>query len=306
MAKQLLVTGLSGFVGRHLRAALADDPLSQWTLLEPASYDLLSQVSLERLMDEGCPDAVVHLAGQTFVPEAFNNPQRTLEVNLIGTLNLLQALKRKGFNGTFLYISSGDIYGKVDEINLPVDEHLLPKPRNPYAVSKVAAELLCQQWSYTEPWRIIVVRPFNHIGPGQNESFVIANMAQQIVRIRKGLQSPQLSVGDVDVSRDFLDVRDVVQAYLQLLLQGENGEVYNLCSGQERVVRDLIHEMAALAGVTIELQQDAARLRLSEQRRVVGSAEKLQKDTGWKPRITITESLRSVLCDWEIREKNNE
>lgn len=306
MAKQLLVTGLSGFVGRHLRAALAGDPLSQWTLLEPASYDLLSQVSLERLMDEGCPDAVVHLAGQTFVPEAFNNPQRTLEVNLIGTLNLLQALKRKGFNGTFLYISSGDIYGKVDEINLPVDEHLLPKPRNPYAVSKVAAELLCQQWSYTEPWRIIVVRPFNHIGPGQNESFVIANMAQQIVRIRKGLQSPQLSVGDVDVSRDFLDVRDVVQAYLQLLLQGENGEVYNLCSGQERVVRDLIHEMAALAGVTIELQQDAARLRLSEQRRVVGSAEKLQKDTGWKPRITITESLRSVLCDWEIREKNNE
>ncbi|MES2819181.1 MAG: GDP-mannose 4,6-dehydratase [Pseudomonadota bacterium] len=302
MMKQLLVTGLGGFVGRHVQAALVQDQQPQWALWPMLSYDLLDVESLDRLFERGCPDAVIHLAGQTFVPEAFRDPRRTLEVNVLGTLNLLQALKRKGFDGTFLYVSSGDVYGQVAEASLPVSESLLPGPRNPYAVSKLSAELLCQQWSYGESWRIIVARPFNHIGPGQNDSFVIANMARQIVRVRKGLQLPQLEVGDVDVSRDFLDVRDVVQAYFQLLQRGRSGEVYNLCSGQERRIRSLIEDMAGLAGVEIELHQDATRMRLSEQRRVVGSADKLQRETGWKPNITITESLRSVLCDWEMRE----
>lgn len=300
--KQLLVTGLGGFVGRHVQAALAQEQSPQWALWPVPAYDLLDLDSLDRLFERGCPDAVIHLAGQTFVPEAFRDPRRTLDINLLGTLNLLQSLKRKGFVGTFLYVSSGDVYGKVEELNLPVRESLLPQPRNPYAVSKLSAELLCQQWSYAEPWRIIVVRPFNHIGPGQNDSFVIANMARQIVRVRKGLQLPRLEVGDVDVSRDFLDVRDVVQAYFQLLQRGRSGEVYNLCSGQERRIRTLIEDLAGLAGVDIELHQDANRLRLSEQRRVVGNADKLQSETGWKPNITITESLRSVLCDWEERE----
>lgn len=300
--KHLLVTGLGGFVGQHVQAALAQEQSPPWALWPVPGYDLLDVDSLDRLFERGCPDAVIHLAGQTFVPEAFKDPRRTLEVNLLGTLNLLQALKRKGFAGTFLYVSSGDVYGKVDEVSLPVRESLLPQPRNPYAVSKLSAELLCQQWSYAEPWRIIVVRPFNHIGPGQNDSFVIANMARQIVRVRKGLQAPQLEVGDVDVSRDFLDVRDVVQAYFLLLQRGKSGEVYNLCSGEERRIRTLIEDMARLAGVDIELRQDATRLRLSEQRRVVGNADKLHNETGWKPHITITESLRSVLCDWETRE----
>lgn len=299
---QLLVTGLGGFVGQHMQAALVPAGQSQWALWQPASYDLLESDSLDQLFGRGCPDAVIHLAGQTFVPDAFRDPRRTLDINLLGTLNLLQALKRAGFAGTFLYVSSGDVYGMVEERDLPIRETTLPRPRNPYAVSKVCAELLCQQWSYGEPWRIMVVRPFNHIGPGQKDSFVIANMARQIVRVRKGLQEAQLKVGDIDVSRDFLDVRDVVQAYLHLLRHGRSGEVYNLCSGQERRVRDLIEAMATLAGVEIELQQDAARFRLSEQRRVSARADKLQAETGWKPGITIMESLHSVLCDWEVRD----
>src|SRR5690606_31394695 len=127
---------------------------------------------------------------------------------LLGTLNRLQALKRRGFNGTCLYVSSGDVYGQVATDQLPISETLLPHPRNPYAVSKLAAEHLCLQWSFSEPdWRILVARPFNHIGPGQSESFLISDMAHQLVRIRRGRQPPELHVGDVDVSRDFLDVR---------------------------------------------------------------------------------------------------
>lgn len=301
--KQLLLTGANGFVGGHLQAFLAQRSHGDWNLLQPGRFDLLQQQSLDSALQQNCPDAVIHLAGQTFVPEAFRDPAHTLQVNLLGTLNLLQALKRRGFNGTFLYVSSGDVYGQVAENDLPVVESLAPHPRNPYAVSKVAAELLCQQWSYTEPWRIIVARPFNHIGAGQGDSFVISNMARQIARVRLGLQPPCLEVGDIDVTRDFLDVQDVIEAYLLLLDKGRNGEIYNVCSGQERRVRDLISEMAELAGVAVELVQDSARMRRAEQRRVVGSAEKLQKETGWKPGVNITETLRRVLSDWEAREQ---
>lgn len=300
--KRLLVTGLTGFVGHHLQAMLAGIKASPWQLIAPKPYDLLEASSLDAWLQEDCPDAVIHLAGQTFVPEAFRDPQHTLQVNLLGTLNLLQALKRRGFKGTFLYVSSGDVYGQVDESSLPISECLAPRPRNPYAVSKVSAELLCQQWSYVEPWRIMVARPFNHIGAGQGESFVIPSMARQIIRVRRGLQPAFLDVGDVDVTRDFLDVHDVIQAYLALLEQGRSGEVYNVCSGVELTVRDLITQMANLAGVEVELVQDAARLRRSEQRRVVGCSDKLQKETGWKPGVSITETLQSVLSDWEARE----
>lgn len=300
--RKLLVTGLGGFVGQHLEARLQEPAAGGWRLMATQPHDLTDAATLDAWLAADCPDAVIHLAGQTFVPEAFRDPARTLQVNLIGTLNLLQALKRRGFTGTFLYVSSGDVYGQVAEADLPVVETLAPQPRNPYAVSKVSAELLCQQWSYTEPWRIIVARPFNHIGMGQGDAFVIANMARQIVRIRQGAQPPHLEVGDIDVTRDFLDVQDVIEAYLLLLDKGRNGEVYNVCSGQERRVRDLISEMAELAGVEVELRQDPARMRRAEQRRVVGSSAKLQKETGWKPGINITETLRRVLSDWDTRE----
>lgn len=300
--RKLLVTGLGGFVGQHLEARLQEPAVGGWQLMATQPHDLTDAATLDAWLAADCPDAVIHLAGQTFVPESFRDPARTLQVNLLGTLNLLQALKRRGFSGTFLYVSSGDVYGQVAEADLPVVETLAPQPRNPYAVSKVSAELLCQQWSYTEPWRIIVARPFNHIGTGQGDAFVIANMARQIVRIRQGVQPPHLDVGDIDVTRDFLDVQDVIEAYLLLLDKGRNGEVYNVCSGQERRVRDLISEMAELAGVEVELRQDPARMRRAEQRRVVGSSAKLQKETGWKPGINITETLRRVLSDWDARE----
>ncbi|WP_439887002.1 GDP-mannose 4,6-dehydratase [Pseudomonas sp. MBLB4123] len=300
---KLLVTGLGGFVGGHLQSRLASQDGGDWQLIPERPHDLTDAATLDAWMAEECPDAVIHLAGQTFVPEAFRAPERTLQVNLLGTLNLLQALKRRGFEGTFLYVSSGDVYGQVDEDALPIIETRVPQPRNPYAVSKVSAELLCQQWSYSEPWRIIVVRPFNHVGAGQSESFVISGVARQLARVRLGLQAPRLEVGDIDVSRDFLDVQDVIEAYLRLLKYGRNGEVYNVCSGQERRVRDLIMEMIEEAGVEVELVQDPARLRRAEQRRVVGSADKLRRETGWKPGINFKETLRRVLSDWDARER---
>lgn len=300
MKKALLVTGLGGFVGGHIRRILGND--DRWSLIETPAYDLLDPVSLDACLRNSLPDAVIHLAAQTFVPESFRDPEKTLHINVLGTLNLLQALKRNGFTGALLYVSSGDIYGQVAESQLPIQESRLPAPRNPYAVSKYSAELLCLQWSYMEPWRVMVARPFNHIGAGQSEAFVIPSVARQLVRIGLGLQEPVLQVGDVDVTRDFLDVRDVIRAYLRLLDAGRSAEIYNVCSGVERNIRQLVEQMAAMVGVEVQLVQDAERLRRAEQRRVLGCSAKLQRETGWKPAITIEETLQSVLADWGMRE----
>jgi GDP-4-dehydro-6-deoxy-D-mannose reductase len=300
--KRLLVTGLNGFVGKHLKLRLQQADAAWELVAPPGKYDLTQPETLAAWCASR-PDAVLHLAGQTFVPESFRYPHHTFDVNLLGTLNLLQALKAGGFDGTFLYVSSGDIYGQVDETNLPIREDLLPKPRNPYAVSKYSAETLCLQWSYVEPWRVLVARPFNHIGAGQSDSFVISSLARQLVQIARGKQEPLVRVGEVDVTRDFLDVRDVVEAYLYLLEHGRTSEVYNVCSGHELRIRDLILQLANLAGAEVELTEDPERFRPSEQRRVVGSAEKLQAETNWKPCISITETLQSVLADWQEREK---
>jgi GDP-4-dehydro-6-deoxy-D-mannose reductase len=278
-------------------------PDAAWELLPAASrFDLTDPHSLSDLWPH-MPDAVIHLAGQTFVPEAFRDPARTFDINLLGTLNLLQALKARGFQGSFLYVSSGDVYGQVSENDLPITEQQAPCPRNPYAVSKISAEFLSLQWGLSEGWPVLVARPFNHIGSGQKESFVIASAARQIIRIKQGLQAPQLEVGDIDVSRDFLDVGDVVSAYFALLEKGQAGQVYNICSGREQSIRSLIEQLADLAEVTMQLVQDPARMRRADQRRVCGSHERLTKTTGWTPDITTQQSLRAILSDWEKRVK---
>ena len=300
MKKRLFVTGLSGFVGRHLKSRLNGHD-SAWQVMPVAArYDLTDAKTLEGLWPE-VPDAVIHLAGQTFVPEAFRDPARTLNINLLGTLNLLQALKARGFTGTFLYVSSGDVYGQVSEDGFPITEQQPPAPCNPYAVSKLSAELLSLQWGISEGWPVVVARPFNHIGTGQKEQFVIASAARQICRMQQGLQTPQLAVGDIDVTRDFLDVDDVVSAYLALLAKGTPGRIYNICSGREQSVRSLIEQLADIAQIEIQLTQDAARLRTISQRRVCGSHARLHQITGWKPETTTQQSLRSILSDWKIR-----
>ncbi|WP_426203479.1 GDP-mannose 4,6-dehydratase [Pseudomonas sp. TWP3-1] len=300
MKKSLFITGLSGFVGQHIQSRLNAQDAS-WQLLPAASaYDLTKPDSLIDLWPQ-LPDAVIHLAGQTFVPEAFRDPARTFDINLLGTLNLLQALKARGFKGTFLYVSSGDVYGQVAESALPITEHQPPCPRNPYAVSKLSAEFLCLQWGLSEGLRVLVARPFNHIGPGQKDSFVIASAARQINRIKHGLQAPQLEVGDIDVTRDFLDVSDVISAYFALLENSTPGQIYNICSGREQSIRSLIEQMGDLAEVEMKLVQDPARMRRADQRRVCASHQKLSETTGWTPAITTQQSLRAILSDWEKR-----
>lgn len=302
--RRLLITGESGFVGRHI-VAMREELSEKHNLdlvIPQKRYNLLDPKSLVRMLSDVLPDAVIHLAGISFVPDSFRDPQRTFEVNLIGTLQILQALKSGGFSGSFLYVSSGDVYGRLSIDDLPATEDYLPRPMNPYAVSKVSAEALCFQWAHTESFeRLVIARPFNHIGTGQREEFVIPSIAKQIIQIKQGLQEPFLLAGDIDVTRDFLDVKDVIHAYFELLWTGENGETYNVCSGCEQSIRGLIEIMIEEAGIDAKIKSDLMRFRTAEQRRSRGNNKKLVTTTGWNPTIPLKTSLKDVLKEWESK-----
>jgi GDP-4-dehydro-6-deoxy-D-mannose reductase len=294
---KLLLTGSDGFVGSFLKCHRPCVPLAD----ENGNVDLRDTTRLGRALASIAPDAVIHLAAQTFVPESLARPRETYEINFFGTLNLLEALKATGFTGRFLFVGSGDSYGLVAPDDLPIDEAQPLRPRSPYAVSKAAAEALCYQWSQAEAFAIVMTRSFNHIGPGQSERFVVSDFARQVVEIRKGLRPPLIRTGDIDVTRDFTDVRDVVPAYLLLLEQGKRGEVYNVCSGSEQSIRELLMRLLQLAGVEAAVEQDPSRLRRAEQRRICGSPRKLERDTGWVRRYSLATSLTDILNDWEAK-----
>lgn len=295
MFKRILLTGSSGFVGPYVMKQLPCIPLED----SNGRIDLKDRKRLISGIQDIEPDAVIHLAAQSFIPEAFSNPRSTLEDNFIGTFNLIEALTLAGFNGRMLYVSSADVYGVVNDDQLPATELMLLHPRNPYAVSKIAAEALCYQWSQTGPFEVVIARPFNHIGKGQSRRFSLSDFAWQLIQISQKKIPPKINVGDIDVTRDFTDIHDVVSAYKQLLFLGDNGEVYNVCSGKEYSIRSMIEKMKTISGIDAEIVQQDDRLRRSEQRRMWGSLSKIHKKLGWKPEVMIEESLYSLLEGWE-------
>ena len=300
--KRLMVTGLDGFVGRHVKQAVESLRDGRFQLVEArGAIELREPATLQQAIEETRPDYVLHLAAQSFVPASVKDPRATYEVNFFGTLNLLQTLKAGGFRGRMLYVGSAEEYGAVRDEDLPVVESCPLRPRTPYGVSKAAAELLCYQWTQDQGFEIVMSRPFNHLGPGQAEHFVVPDFAKQVTEIKLGRREPVLKVGAIEVTRDFTDVRDVVQAYLALMERGESGEAYNVCSGREYSIREILEELIRLAEVECRIIVDNARLRAVERKRNRGSFEKLAQCTGWNPRITLTESLRDVLAYWELK-----
>jgi len=197
-------------------------------------------------------------------------------------------------------VSSGDAYGLASENELPLCETHPLRPRNPYAVSKAAAEALCYQWSQMGPFEVIVARPFNHIGPGQSAQFAISDFARQIAEIAAGRREPVLRVGNIDVTRDFSDVRDVLAAYDALFASGDNGAIYNVCSGVERSVRSLLERLLQLAQVQADVRHEPSRWRPAEQPRVCASHEKLSARTGWQPAQQIDDTLLRLFEYWEM------
>lgn len=293
---RILVTGAGGFVGRYVLEAIENGRFGDAVAAVPPSHwDIRNLDSTRDAVAQAVPDAVVHLAAQSFVPRSFEDPAETLAINAGGTANLIKALQEQGFSGRLLYVSSGDVYGLVAEADLPVTEDIQPQPRNPYAVSKWAAEQLCLQAGRTHGLDCVIARPFNHVGAGQSDRFVLPSLAGQIAEIETGRRAPLIEVGDIDSTRDFLDVRDVVAAYAALLRAGARGATYVVASGRERSVRELLDLMLGQTDVKPEIRVDPARMRPSEQKRMKADSRRLRDDTGWSQAMAIETTVLDLL-----------
>lgn len=309
---RLLITGTSGFVGQHLRRHLLAQ--TDWRMCHFVYPALIGNLDVGReeehvvdLRDEARvmeklrafnPDAIIHLAGQSHVPTSFADPWGTLETNIRGQLNLLEGCARLGLRPRIIVVSSGEVYGRLQADQGPLDETLPLMPENPYSVSKAAQDLMGYQYYISHKLPVIRIRPFNHVGPGQAERFVLPAFAAQIARIEAGLQEPVLKVGNLDAARDFTDVRDVARAYELALRYAHAGEVYNLASGVPRTIRSMLELLLSMSTVPIRVEVDPERFRPTDTPVLYGNAMKFRGVTGWRPEIPFEQTVADVLAEW--------
>lgn len=260
--------------------------------------DIRDDRQMEVLVSSIQPHVVVNFAALTTVRETFEDPLNTYRIGFLGELGLLNALKKSGFMGTLLNISSSEVYGFPQADQLPITEATPLRPMSPYAVNKIATEALCHQWSQTEKFKIVTARPFTHIGPGQSDRFAISNFGKQIAEVAAGKREPVIRVGNLHATRDITDVRDVVSAYSRLLEIGENGQVFNICSGTEVSIQLLLNSMIEFANLNIKIEPDPSLTRNMEQLRIQGSFEKLHQLTGWTPQIPLQQTLADIFTYW--------
>jgi GDP-4-dehydro-6-deoxy-D-mannose reductase len=290
-----LVTGARGFVGPHLERMLAASGDDVTGLDQSNGPDLLDGDAWVDVLHQLQPNVVYHLAGWSDVSGSWQNPQQTFRVNALGTLSVLEAARAAKISRVLL-ISSADIYGPVRPERQPITETHPAQPRSPYGVSKQAAEALGLQYHRAYAMDVVIVRPFNHLGPGQSPQFAAPAFATQIAEAERA-GGGEISHGDLSAQRDLTDVRDVVRAYRLLAEHGEPGEIYNVCSGVAVARNVLLDTLIAAATVPVSKVLDPSRLRPVELPVLQGSNRKLVEATDWSPEIALDQTLADVLDD---------
>jgi GDP-4-dehydro-6-deoxy-D-mannose reductase len=247
------------------------------------------------------PTHIYHLAGISAVGVSWSNPRLTFEVNVLGASNLFEAAMSLPLLPRILNVSTAQVYASSDKI---LTESSPVNPENPYAASKAMAELLRVQYRKCSGGGIITARPFNHTGPGQTPNFVLPSIAKQFAEMEAGIRPRRLTAGNVEVKRDFTDVRDVVPAYFALLDRGRADEVYNVCSGSAVRLADVIRNFEELSGIAIQIETDPGRLRSNEVPQIIGDSTKLRTETGWNPQISWEKTLQDLLDYWREKVTN--
>jgi GDP-4-dehydro-6-deoxy-D-mannose reductase len=291
-----LITGGKGFVGHWLAAHLKDG--GDEVAVIDLETDVADGAAVRRVMADVAPDAIYHLAAMTHVGESWDDPSRVLRVNVLGTAEVLAAARTLPASPRVLVVSSAEVYGVVRPEQLPLNEQTPAAPASPYAASKLAAEAVAlQAWrGFDQP--VLVVRPFNHIGPGQSPNFFVPALAKRIVEAKRS-GAGSLSVGTLSTRRDFTDVRDVVGAYRLLVERGEPGTVYNVCSGRDVAMAEVAAQLLELAGADLTFETDPALVRPVDVPVLRGDASLLRSTTGWEPTIPLATTLADVLSSWE-------
>ena len=288
-----LLTGGNGFVGRHLAEHLRQSG-DEVAILDLPD-DITDVAVVERTLREVRPEAIYHLAALSHVGSSWSDPSEVLRVNVIGSAVTFAVAREVVPTATTLLVSSAEVYGTVRPEQLPLDESAAPAPMSPYAASKLAAEVLAQQAVRAFGQRIVIARPFNHVGPGQSPSFFVPAMASRMVAaVRDG--RGEIPVGNLTSRRDFLDVRDVVAAYRLLIKRGVSGEVYNIASGVDRSMSDIAYDIRALVDSSLHFVTDESLMRPVDVPVLRGDSQKINAATGWSPRWSWSDTLADVVA----------
>lgn len=306
---RILVTGAAGFVGPYAARSLrALSPTAQIigaareAILSPdfdemIALDVCNAVVVRQIIKDLRPTHLLHLAGIAAPGRAASNPDLAWQVNVFGTINVAGALLAVSPDTVLVHVGSGLVYGDSARTGAPLDETVLPIPLDNYGVTKIAADLAVGSLT-RKGLRTIRLRPFNHTGPGQSEDYVVPAFAMQIARIEAGLAEPVIHVGNLEAERDFLDVRDVADAYALAVCKGRSiasGAIFNLASGHARRIGTVLDILLSFSSVAIQVEQDEARMRPSDIPRMVGDATKAREVLAWSPRYTFDHTLRDIL-----------
>lgn len=313
--KNVLITGITGFAGSHLAEYLLSQ--NDYTIsgihssnrnlanidaikdrLTLFTVDLNDREKTNEIIQQQKPDFIFHLAALASVGKSFENPLDVLTNNIASELNILEAIKQNSLPTKVVIISSAQVYGYVNEQDLPITEAVAFKPDSPYAVSKITQEYLALQYFLAYKIPIIRLRPFNHIGPRMSPAFSIARFAKAVAEIEKGKSEPVLTVGNLTAKRDFTDVRDMVRAYALSAEKCVAGDPYNIGTGTSYTIQVLLDKLLALSKVTITVKEDPALLRPSDIPELRADASKFIEVTGWKPEIAIEKTLEDTLDYW--------
>jgi len=316
---RVLITGITGFAGSHLAEyILAHHPgvevfgIVRWRSrmenvldirekVELIEADIKDIVSLQSCLAHVKPDRIFHLAAQSFVPTSWKCPAETFAINAIGQINLFEAALSLKLSPRIQIAGSSEEYGQVHPDEIPMKETNPLRPLSPYAVSKVAQDMLGWQYFRSYGLPIVRTRGFNHTGPRRGDVFVTSSFAKQIVEVEKGRRKAVIYVGNLEAKRDFTDVRDMVRAYWLSLEKGEPGEVYNIGSGRTCAMQEVLDTLLSLSKVKVKVEVDPKRLRPSDVPILLSDCTKFRKLTGWKPKIPFKQTMSDLLDYWRER-----
>lgn len=314
-----MVVGAGGFVGNYLIEAIHRDlaceivatKMAQESFfredVEVLNLDVLNPDEIIQCLTQVDPEYVFYLAAQSSISRSWKNPVQTVEVNVQGSLNFLNGIRSMRKSPRVLMVGSGEEYGLLTPDKMPIREEEMLNPQNIYAATKTCQNMMSTVYHSAYGLPLIMVRAFNHMGPGQSEIFVVSDFCYQAVRIEMGLQEPVIRVGNLKAKRDFTDVRDVVRAYTSLIQFGRPGETYNVGSGHAVSIQSILDTVVARSKADIDVQVDPRKLRPIEAPIIEADISKLFETTGWQPKISLESTIDGMLDHWrkKLQEENN-